>query len=72
MIKNLIRSVGKTLGRSLQNKNKYTFYNEVPKFDPSKDYYSILNVTKDSSESDIKRSYYALAKKYHPDSNPGL
>src|SRR5699024_3411381 len=35
-----------------------------------KDYYKILNVDKNASQDDIKRSYRRLAKKYHPDLNP--
>lgn len=31
---------------SLITKNRYLYYNEVPKFDPKKDYYQILQVTK--------------------------
>ncbi len=31
------------------------------------DYYSILNVSKDSSSDDIKKSYRKLAMKFHPD-----
>ena len=34
-----------------------------------KDLYSILNVSKDSSESEIKKSYKKLAFQYHPDKN---
>ncbi|KAM0786172.1 hypothetical protein ACM66B_006979 [Microbotryomycetes sp. NB124-2] len=34
-----------------------------------KDPYATLGVTKDAGTSEIKRAYYQLAKKYHPDSN---
>ena len=70
MIKGFIGKV-QTLKRPLFNRVKFNFMNEVPKFDPSKDYYRSLGVNKQSSDSDIKRAYYGLAKKYHPDSNPG-
>ncbi len=36
-----------------------------------KDYYTILGVKRDASEKDIKQSYRRLARKYHPDVNPG-
>lgn len=36
-----------------------------------RDYYEILNVGRDASEDEIKRSYRKLAVKYHPDKNPG-
>lgn len=35
----------------------------------SKDYYKILNISKDASQKEIKNAYYQLAKKYHPDTN---
>jgi len=33
----------------------------------NKEYYNILNINKLSSQSEIKKAYYKLAKKYHPD-----
>ena len=35
-----------------------------------RDYYEILNVSKDASQDEIKSSFRTLAKKYHPDLNP--
>jgi curved DNA-binding protein len=36
-----------------------------------RDYYQILDVTRDASGEEIKQVYRRLARKYHPDLNPG-
>ena len=36
-----------------------------------KDLYEVLELQKGASEEEIKKAYRRLAKKYHPDLNPG-
>lgn len=36
-----------------------------------RDYYEVLGVDKNADDAAIKKAYRQLAKKYHPDSNPG-
>ena len=36
-----------------------------------RDYYEVLGLNKSAAEAEIKKAYRTLAKKYHPDVNPG-
>src|SRR6201996_537158 len=37
----------------------------------TKDYYGVLGVKKTASQDDIRKAFRKLARKYHPDVNPG-
>src|ERR1700689_1535089 len=38
---------------------------------PTKDYYAILGIKKTATSDDIRKAFRKLARKHHPDVNPG-
>ncbi|XP_056442797.1 dnaJ homolog subfamily A member 3, mitochondrial-like isoform X1 [Gadus chalcogrammus] len=60
---------GLTATGCLQSNRVKLFHTSTPVRD-KEDFYSILGVARTASQKDIKKSYYQMAKKYHPDTNP--
>ena len=44
---------------------------EITMADEKRDYYEVLGIDKSADDTQIKKAYRQMAKKYHPDMNPG-
>ena len=42
-----------------------------PQMASPRDYYEVLELTREAGEEELKAAYIKLARKYHPDFNPG-
>ena len=48
-----------------------TAFFSTKKYNPKTCFYKILNVSTEANQDEIKKSYFELAKKYHPDTKFG-
>lgn len=53
----------------LNNQDHYRPNNRGDNLSEKRDYYEILEVSKDADEKELKKAFRSLARKYHPDKN---
>ena len=58
----------KSAGLAVNSNGRRNFAPSVLKIDPNVNYYQLIGLKSGANDNDIKKSYYSLAKKYHPDS----
>lgn len=57
-------------GQRVGDRSNRGIHASAPLSASSKDPYQVLGVKKDASAAEIKKTYFGLARKYHPDTNP--
>ena len=57
--------------RSLKTSRNDHFDSSLKEPMEDKDYYKILEISREATEEEIKKSYRRIAMQYHPDRNPG-